>query len=116
MSAPDLFAVAAQRASSTPRPSIAKRGRRTAFNVHEGENVRTIVPSGRDAWALSQLIEAGADGCAPITHVGPRWSHYVWKLRTVYGLAIESVEEQHGGEFSGRHVRYVLRLRVVVAS
>jgi hypothetical protein len=71
---------------------------------------------GRDAWALSSLIDASDVGCTPITHVGPRWSHYIWKLRTVYGLAIESVEEQHGGEFSGRHVRYVLRSRIVVAS
>ena len=73
---------------------------------------RTFAPSrraGRDAWALGELILAGADGCTPITHVGPRWSHYIWKLRTVYGLAIESVEEQHGGEFAGQHARYVLR-------
>jgi hypothetical protein len=106
----------AQRASSTLRTSTAKRGRRIAFNVTEGEDIRTITPAGRDAWALGELITAGAAGCTPIMHVGPRWSHYIWKLRTVYRLAIESVEEQHGGEFSGRHVRYVIRSRVVVAS
>ncbi len=115
MSAADLFAVAAQRATSMPRPSTAKRGRRIAFNVFEGEDVRTITPAGRDAWALGELITAAGEGCTPIEHVGPRWSHYIWKLRTVYGLAIESVEEQHGGEFSGRHVRYVLRSRVAVS-
>jgi hypothetical protein len=78
----------------------------------EGEDVRTIHPAGRDAWALASMLSAGVSGCTPIDQVGPRWSHYIWKLRTVYGLAIESVEEQHGGEFSGRHVRYVLRSRV----
>ncbi len=31
---------------------------------------------GRDAWALSELIEAGAKGCTPIDHPGPRWSAY----------------------------------------
>jgi hypothetical protein len=115
MSAPNLFDVAAERASSMPRPSTAKRGRRIAFNVTEGENVRTITPAGRDAWALSQLISAGADGCTPITHVGPRWSHYIWKLRTVHGLDVETIDEPHGGEFKGMHARYVLRTRVAFA-
>jgi hypothetical protein len=113
---PDLFTAATARAtSSPPKPSTAKRGKRIAFNVTEGEDVRTIYPAGRDAWALASMLSAGVSGCTPIDHVGPRWSHYIWKLRTVYGLAIESVEEQHGGEFSGRHVRYVLRSRVVFA-
>jgi hypothetical protein len=113
MSGLDLFAAAT---AARPPSSIRTRGKPTAFNVFDGEDVRNIVVRGRDAWALASLIDAGADGCTPIEHVGPRWSHYVWKLRTVYGLAIESVEEQHGGEFSGRHVRYVLRSRVAVAT
>jgi hypothetical protein len=112
---PDLFTVPAQRSSSPPRPSIAKRGRRIAFNVTDGEDVRTISPAGRDAWALGELIIAGADGCTPITHVGPRWSGYVHKLRHVYSLNVETIDEQHGGEFSGRHARYVLRSRVQFA-
>ena len=112
----DLFTVAAvtRAADTTPKPTRT-RGKPVAFNVFDGEEVRTITPRGRDAWALGELIAARADGCTPITHVGPRWSHYIWKLRTVYGLAIESVEEQHGGEFSGRHVRYVLKSRVQFA-
>jgi hypothetical protein len=111
VSGPDLFTVAAQRASSSPRTS-AKRGKRIAFVVTDGEDTRIIQPAGRDGWALGELLSAGVEGCTPIDYVGPRWSHYIWKLRTVYGVAIESVEEQHGGEFSGRHVRYVLRSRV----
>jgi hypothetical protein len=115
MSGPDLFAAAVTYAPhATPKPTRA-RGRPTTFNVFDGEDVRTISPRGRDAWALGEMISSGTDGCTPITHVGPRWSHYIWKLRTVYGLDIESVEEQHGGEFSGRHVRYVLRSRVAFA-
>ena len=115
MSAPNLFDVAAQRASSTARPLTAKRGRRIAFNITQGENVRTITPAGRDAWALCELIIAGVAGCTPITHVGPRWSGYVHKLRHIYGLNVETIDEQHGGEFSGRHARYVLRTRVAFA-
>jgi hypothetical protein len=115
MNAPNLLGVAAQRTSSTPRPSTAKRGRRIAFNVYEGEDVRTITPAGRDAWALGELITAGAAGCTPITHVGPRWSGYVHKLRHVYSLNVETIDEQHGGQFAGRHARYVLRSRVEFA-
>jgi hypothetical protein len=114
MSGPDLFTAAAVARATPPKPT-RKRGKPTTFTVLEGKDVRTITPRGRDAWALVELITAGAKGCTPITHVGPRWSHYIWKLRTVYGLAIESVEEQHGGEFSGRHVRYVLRSSVAFA-
>jgi hypothetical protein len=118
MSGPDfdLFTAAAATPATRVAPKPAgTRGKPITFAVHDGEDVRTITPRGRDAWALGELISARADGCTPITHVGPRWSHYIWKLRTVYGLAIESVEEQHGGEFAGRHVRYVLRSRVAFA-
>ena len=112
---PDLFNVPAQRSHSTLRPSSTKRGRRIAFNVTEGEDVRSITPAGRDAWALGELMSAGADGCTPITHVGPRWSGYVHKLRNVYGLNVETITEMHGGEFAGKHARYVLRSRVAFA-
>jgi hypothetical protein len=115
MSAPDLFAVAAQRATSMPRPSTAKRGKRIAFNVTEGEDVRTITPAGRDAWALSSLILAGAAGCTPIDNPGPRWSGYVHKLKRLYRLNIETITEMHGGEYAGKHARYVLRSRVTFA-
>ena len=114
MSGPDLFTAAAA-ARTAAHKSTSTRGRPVTFTVVEGEDIRTIIPRGRDAWALGELITAGANGCTPLTNVGPRWSHYIWKLRTMYGVAIESVEEQHGGEFSGRHVRYVLKSRVQFA-
>ena len=112
---PDLFAVPAHRASSTPRPLSAKRGRRIAFNVTEGEDVRTITPAGRDAWALGELITAGTAGCTPIDNPGPRWSGYVHKLKRIHGLDIETITEMHGGDYAGKHARYVLRSRVTFA-
>jgi hypothetical protein len=69
----------------------------------------TVSVAGRDAWALHELIRAGAKGCTPITHPGPRWSSYVFKLRRVHSLNVETVDETHGGAFPGRHARYVLR-------
>lgn len=62
---------------------------------------------GRFAWTLSELVLAGGRGVTPIERPAPRWSHYVWMLRR-QGVPIETVEEQHGGPYAGRHARYVL--------
>jgi hypothetical protein len=83
------------------------------FSVDEPDgSAREIAVGGRDEWALSELIEAGAVGCTPITHPGPRWSAYVFKLKRRYGLVIETVPEPHRGDFPGTHARYILRSRV----
>jgi len=68
---------------------------------------------GRDAWALKNLMDAGKRGCTPIDHPGPRWSHYVYKLRGM-GFIIETVHEDHGGPFAGTHARYVLHSQVTI--
>jgi hypothetical protein len=70
-----------------------------------------VTLKGRDAWALPKLHLAGAEGCTPLTQVGPRWSGYVYNLRKG-GLLVETVHESHEGQFAGRHARYVLRSRV----
>jgi hypothetical protein len=115
MSAPHLFTATAV-APRLPRKPISKRCKRIAFNVYEGEDVRTITPAGRDAWALGELITAGPEGCTPIDHPGPRWSGYVFKLKRFYRLSIETVTEMHGGEYAGKHARYVLRSKVQFAN
>jgi hypothetical protein len=68
---------------------------------------------GRDAWALQNLLRAGERGCTPIETPGPRWSHYVFKLRRA-GFIIETIDEDHGGPFAGTHARYVLRSQVTI--
>ncbi len=68
---------------------------------------------GRDAWALLNLLRAGERGCTPIDTPGPRWSHYVFKLRRA-GFIIETIDESHGGPFAGSHARYILRSRVTI--
>lgn len=73
----------------------------------------TMTVIGRDAWALRNLVKAGEAGCTPIDHPGPRWSHYVFKLRG-FGFLIETVNENHGGQFAGTHARYVLRSKVEI--
>ena len=68
---------------------------------------------GRAAWALAQLIAAGQGGVTPITHPGPRWSDYVFKLKKC-GIIIETVTELHGGAYAGHHARYVLKSPVEI--
>ena len=68
---------------------------------------------GRFAWTLNELVVAGERGCTPIDQPAPRWSHYVFRLRRD-GVSIETIDEKHGGTFSGHHARYVLRSKVEV--
>lgn len=78
------------------------------YLVHEGSG-RVIAPVGRDAWMLDRLLAAGAAGCTSLENPAPRVSHYIFKLRTKFGLSIETVTEEHEGPYAGHHARYVLR-------
>ncbi len=69
---------------------------------------------GRDAWAFAQLLRAGHRGCTPIDNPAPRWSAYVFNLKRVYGLNIETRNEPHSGDFPGTHGRYILLSTVEV--
>ena len=70
--------------------------------------------TGRDAWALDELIRAGLKGCTPLDNPGPRWSAYCYALRTERGLNIETVTEPHAGQFAGHHAKYILRSPVEI--
>lgn len=78
-----------------------------------GETFRLVV-TGRSAWALNKLREAGQRGCTPAKDPAPRWSSYVHTLRKA-GVEIETVIETHSGTFPGRHGRYVLLAAVTLA-
>lgn len=77
---------------------------------------RSFTLKGRDAWALSELLKAGARGCTPIDNPGPRWSAYVYNLKHECGLCIETRHEPHRGDFPGSHARYVLLSAVEIVS
>ena len=79
----------------------------------QADDGRTFTATGRDAWALRELVRAGERGCTPLENPGPRWSGYVYKLRRA-GLAVETIRERHGGDFPGHHARYVLRTPVYI--
>ena len=86
--------------NSAPSPVIFIRVRRQ-------DGTETSYP-GRAAWMLDALIQRGAAGVSSLECQGPRVSHYVFVLRRS-GLQIETVDESHGGAFSGSHARYILK-------
>ena len=84
------------------------------ITIQLGDNPNAVMTfKGRYAWTLHNLIEAGKRGCTPIENPAPRWSHYVMILRRA-GIAIETIEEAHGGAYKGFHGRYVLRVQLTV--
>jgi hypothetical protein len=105
------YATAADISKVSQVKNRAKRAGTYQIQPVDGEPF-TIAAKGREAWALERLMEAGANGCTPITQPAPRWSSYVHKLRE-RGVPIETIHEPHGGEFSGTHGRYILRAQVV---
>lgn len=111
-SSPDFNAAAAhERAAYRENTSMPNASRKPAICVYVDDFPLPMTFIGRDAWALDHLIRAGERGCTPITTPGPRWSHYVFKLRRA-GVNVETVDEDHGGPFAGSHARYVLRSSV----
>ena len=92
------------------------KNRRTVFSVaNPNQKAFRLALRGRNAWAMKQLMKAGSSGCTPIDNPAPRWSAYVHNLRR-FGVAIETITEQHGGAFAGNHARYVLMTNVTVIS
>ena len=97
-------------------------GQVTALRLRKLEGRRfnsgewTIEISGRMAWALGRLLEAGAHGCSPLSEpAGPRWASYVHRLRG-FGISIETINTPHGGAYAGMHARYVLTSNIEVIS
>lgn len=83
-----------------------------AMKVRVGEAL-PIKVRGRVAWTLNELILAGEEGVTTLDNSALRWSDYVFKLRKK-AVVIETIDEKHGGPFSGTHGRYVLRSPVQI--
>jgi hypothetical protein len=82
------------------------------FALHGADgSVQILELAGREEWALSHLLGAGAYSCTPIETPGPRWSDYVFKLRR-RGIDIATVTETHDGPYAGHHARYVLKSKI----
>ena len=92
--------------------SANRKAERLVFETADGPQCAAI--AGRELWALRALMAAGAVGVTPLSWPGPRWSCYIHRLRG-RGLDIETLREAHGGDFPGRHGRYVRRSPVALA-
>lgn len=100
------------RAGETCRAIVPRPRRYKTYRVIEGDAERSIRPGGRTAWMLDRLMLVGDAGCTPLETPALRMSQYIFRLRTMYGLNIETIIEQHDGPFAGHHGRYVLRSTV----
>jgi hypothetical protein len=101
---------------SNPKSSYKQSQRNLVVAARITPDGPVLRVTGRAAWALLELLKAGLKGCTPIDCPAPRWSEYVRKLRHDYGLVIETVSEEHGGDFPGRHGRYVLRTPISIVN
>lgn len=81
----------------------------------ENHDTNRGVLTGRNAWALLELHNAGEDGCTPIDNPAPRWSAYVFNLRQD-GVPIDTIHEAHKGAFPGTHAKYVLSKPIRIIS
>ena len=81
--------------------------------IETGDGPRVMELSGRNAWALVRLAEAGKRGVTPLECPALRWSAYVHSLRG-RGINIDTELEQHEGPFAGRHARYRLAQAVEI--
>jgi hypothetical protein len=97
----------------TGKPKTKQATKRLTIRAKIEPDGMTMTLQGRDAWALRELVNAGARGCTAIDNPGPRWSSYVFNLRSL-GFVIETVHEQHKGDFPGNHARYVLHSQVTL--
>ena len=78
--------------SDVVRASKGKQSRATEkaiVHIYGEQGVRRVDLTGRDLWALRQLIEAGPRGCTSIDDPAPRWSGYIYNLRQT-GFDIET--------------------------
>jgi len=66
-----------------------------------------IALSGRSAWMLNHLIEAGLMGITAADHPGARIAAYVHKLKR-RGIPISTALEANRGGWTGTHARYRL--------
>lgn len=100
------------------RPASNRRRRYnqvTEITALIGDEPKQRSFKGREAWALNELARAAGRGVTPITNPGPRWSHYVFKLKRS-GIGIKTIRENHGGPFAGSHARYRLETPVQIVT
>lgn len=86
-----------------------KRLRRYFIFASVNDGPFEIQISGRNADTLERLIIVDQRGIAATElNPGNRLAAYIYELRKL-GLNIDTWMEPHGGQYAGRHARYVLQ-------
>lgn len=94
--------------------SITRGPRKAARVLFEAETGPAVLRlSGRLLWTLRVLVAAGRQGVSALDCPALRLAAYVHRLRR-RGIAIETVREEHGGDFPGFHARYRLAQPVAI--
>jgi len=99
-------------------PHAAIRGdieRIKSLSIRRLDTDQVVSTKGRESWMLAQLIVTGPKGFTTLERPAPRISHYAFLLRK-HGLPVETLNESHGGPYSGHHGRYVLNLPVQIVA
>jgi hypothetical protein len=88
------------------------RKRKPRLFDFDGQQIRL---TGKTALTLEALIRAGQKGVTALemSSWALRLAAYIHTLRTVYGMAIETLHETHN-ELGDWHGRYVLQSRVLI--
>lgn len=81
--------------------------------IHGGTEPIRVTVTGRAAWFLLTLLQAGKRGTTTLERPAPRISHYLYVLRR-QGFNVSTEFEPHEGVFGGNHGRYVLQDIVTV--
>ena len=68
---------------------------------------RTVELNNRQGWTMFQLAQARSAGITTLETPALRLAAYVHSLRKC-GFSIETIMEDHGGTYAGRHARYRL--------
>ena len=75
--------------------------------IHGGLEPHRVTVSGRAAWFLLSLMQAGKRGVTTLERPAPRIGHYLFQLRRA-GFNVTTDYETHGGVFGGNHGRFKL--------
>ncbi|MBZ9655044.1 winged helix domain-containing protein [Phyllobacterium lublinensis] len=90
-------------AKLTPESPNPKTQYQITAEIADGPRV---LFTGRNAWAIKQLVEAGTRGVSSRDiPPGVRLAAHVFNLKKA-GVVIETVHESHKGPFPGVHARY----------
>lgn len=81
--------------------------------IETADGKRTVELTNRQGWTMFHLTQARSAGITAFETPALRLAAYVHSLRK-RGFSIETIMEDHGGTYGGRHARYKLAQEVSI--